>query len=106
MFHTPRNSPAALAALGAAFLVSACSGDGGGGRYDAASDAPAEVRCLEAVAGTAGGADVSVLSSKATEEGTEVLVSVAGVADPWRCEIGEGGRTVTALEYTGAGTAS
>lgn len=105
MSHVQNRPLTTLGALAATLLVAACSG-GGGGRYDAASDAPAEVRCLEAVAGTAGGADVSVLSSTETQEGTEVLVAVAGVPAPWRCEIGEGGRTVTALEYTGTGTTS
>jgi hypothetical protein len=88
------------AALASALLLTACAGRDRA--WDAREAAPEE-RCLEAVSGTTGGAGVSILRSTPTEEGTEVLVSVEGVAAPWRCEIGEGGRTVVRLEYTGSG---
>jgi hypothetical protein len=98
MFQAPARSAMALSALSAALLVSACAGRD---RLDRAADMPADTRCLEAVAGTTGDADVSLLSTEPTETGTRVLVGVEGVEAPWLCEIGEGGRTVVRLEYTG-----
>lgn len=86
--------------IAAAFLISACSGNEE--VVEEVPVSPAEAACLEAVADTTGGANVSVLSSVPTKTGTNVQVAVEGAQAPWSCDVSSDGMTVINVEYTGS----